>query len=91
LPADASVDNPALAVAGDGSAVAAWERHGADGSHIYASRFTVASGWSAQQRVDNAAADVTDPRVVIDGQGNATVIWQQGINNVMHVLAARFE
>ena len=91
LPTDADVDNPVLAVAGNGSAVAAWERHGADGSHIYASRFTVGSGWSAQQRVDNAAADATNPRVVVDGQGNVTVIWQQRIDNVIHVLAARFE
>lgn len=91
LPADADVDNPVVAVAADGSAAAAWERHGADGAHIYISRFTAGSGWSAQQRVDTAAADATNPRIVVDAQGHATIVWQQGINGVTHLLAARFE
>lgn len=84
LPSDATV-----AVADDGSAVAAWVRTvGPD------KRVQVASAhdgvWGTVSTVSDAGKDAADPSVAINGDGDAVVTWlQPDLNNDFRLAASR--
>jgi hypothetical protein len=76
----------ALAVSGDGSAIAVWQQYG--GLHptgvqnVWAVRYQPGSGWSAEMAIQAPAAGPgpvvsSDPQVAIDSKGNAVVVWSE--------------
>jgi hypothetical protein len=44
---------------------------------IWYNRYTPGGGWEGAQPLETSAADATDPRISIDPQGTATVVWSQ--------------
>jgi hypothetical protein len=82
---------PALAVSAGGSAVAVWQQYAGGNptavQHVWASRYTPGSGWSAEMAIESpvAATDAggaagvlsSDPQVAIDSKGNAVAAWSE--------------
>lgn len=85
-----------LAMDKAGNALAVWTTYdAANVSHIAASRYIVGQGWSGAAVIDLGGADTTvqEPRVAIDGDGNAVAVWAQYDVNLgaTTIQAARFE
>lgn len=75
-------EDPQVAVAANGDAVAVWEQRddSATGRDIYANRLT--SGvWSGAELVETAGGTAREPQVAVDPNGDAVVVWEQ-LNNV---------
>ena len=83
-------DAPALAVDGDGSAVAVWAEMVGVNS-IWASRYAAGGAWSDPvllETEDNGQA--RNPAVDIDGAGNAIAVWNQSDGSRQVARANRF-
>jgi hypothetical protein len=72
----------AMDPSGDGNAIVVWEQQTASVTtqQMWASRFTVASGWSSPPDALDAVKGGTDsmPRVAVDPSGDAAVVWASG-------------
>ncbi|HTP34714.1 MAG TPA: hypothetical protein VMJ75_21195 [Candidatus Acidoferrales bacterium] len=69
-------DYPAIAIAADGSAWAAWQVYENGGDRVLAARST-ADGWSAPEPLTAAGQDVFHTAIAEDGRGRVWVVWSQ--------------
>ncbi|WP_257450792.1 Ig-like domain-containing protein [Archangium lipolyticum] len=74
-PGDA--EHPAVAVNESGFGVAVWELHDGAQVDLYAAEYTPGTGWSEPRLLESGAGPVSAPRVGVDAQGNALVVWRQ--------------
>ena len=80
-----------LASSGRGRAVAVWEQGGAaKGSAIFANYFTPGKTWGRAVPISNGLEKAIKPRVAMDGDGNAIVVWEQTIKGEETVWGNRF-
>lgn len=70
------VATPQIAMNSAGNAVAVWVQHDGVTDSVWAARYTVGTGWNSGIRIeaDDASADES-PKVAIDPNGNALVVW----------------
>lgn len=69
---------PTVAAGPNGSAIAVWYETSASSSPIWASRFSIDSGWGSAQAIQsNTSGRAYDPRVAMDSSGNAMAVWRQ--------------
>jgi hypothetical protein len=82
-----------LVVDAGGAATAIWSDFDGDRTHIRASRL-VANAWSPPNIVESGNTSSTgfamDPHAVVDGNGNVTVVWQQGDIDDANFVATRY-
>lgn len=74
------VSTPQVAIDEEGNATVVWVQ---GYSAIYARRHIAGNGWEALQRLDQNAGysgSLGDPEIVVDRNGNATVLWSQESN-----------
>jgi hypothetical protein len=83
------VQRPAVAVNEAGFGVAVWELHEGGRVDLYVTEYTPGSGWSAPHPLETRAEPVSTPRVEVDAQGNALVVWRQSDGTAESVWAAR--
>ncbi len=74
-----SIYAPTVAVDAGGNAVAAWVEF-LNGYTIRAKRYQAGSGWDALSALIGAPASPFDPKIGMDKNGNATVIWNYAEN-----------
>ncbi len=72
--------NPAIAVDPFGNAVAIWTRLNGSNFVLQAASLPFGSSWSAPQDLSDPHLDAVSPSVVIDGAGDATIIWAENFN-----------
>ncbi|MFY0528133.1 Ig-like domain-containing protein [Archangium gephyra] len=82
------VERPAVAVNEAGFGVAVWELHGAR-VDLYAAEYTPGTGWGEPRLLDTRAEPVSTPRVGVDAEGNALVVWRQSDGTAESLWAAR--
>lgn len=72
LELDAAIDD-------GGNAIAVWTRDGTQGQAVWASYYSSDAGWGAPVAVGPGEDlfDAPKPRVAMDAEGNAHVLWQQ--------------
>lgn len=87
-----NVNNPALAVAPGGQAVAVWNQHdGLSRFNIWANTYTPAGGWGTATLIENDnAGDARAQQVVMDGNGNAIAVWEQSDGTRTNIWANRY-
>lgn len=69
---------PQLAMDGNGNALAVWSRHDGTSYSIWSNLYVSDEGWGDAEPVDNGnGLDSSNPRIAMNGHGNAMVIWQQ--------------
>lgn len=72
--------SPEVAIDADGNAIAVWKGVASgDGFDVYASRYTVGSGWSQHEKLHindpDAFDDESAAQIAMDASGNALVVW----------------
>lgn len=89
LEADAGpARNPAVAMAPNGDAIAAWTQDNGTSDDIRASVFDAGTAtWTAAGAIDVETADAAGAQVAMDAGGNGLGVWTQGGS----VMAARFD
>ncbi|QRK10130.1 Ig-like domain-containing protein [Archangium violaceum] len=83
------VERPAVAVNEVGFGVAVWELHVGSQVDLYAVEYSPGSGWSTPHLLETRAEPVSTPRVGVDAQGNALVVWRQSDGGAESLWAAR--
>jgi hypothetical protein len=82
---------PQLAVFDNGDAIAVWAQAGASYNEIVSNYYTANTGWEVSANpVGNSAAGAV-PQVAVDNNGNAFVIWVQGISAPFSLWAAQYD
>lgn len=90
-----TAQQPHVAIDDNGNAIAVWmqsdfaqNRSAAD---IWASRYTAQGGWGAPVLIESSFADAGEPRVAMDGAGNAIAVFSQHVGERIGIYATRFE
>jgi hypothetical protein len=67
-----------VAVTPDGNAVAVWHEYNGSYTNVWANVFTLGTGWgTAQQLQVSNTHDEVEPKVAVNGQGDAAVVWTE--------------
>lgn len=89
-----SAHAPHLAMDGSGKAMAVWYQSDGSRNRIYAARFD-GTTWGTPFAIDadSGVLSALDPRIGIDGSGNALAVWQQwnSTDNRYRIYANRFD
>ena len=83
--------SPQVAMDGAGNATAVWHQFDGARYNIWANRYVAGVGWGTATLIetDNAGAAFS-AQVVMDGGGNATVVWQQSDGARNNIWTNRF-
>ena len=82
---------PEVAVDVRGNAIAVWNVQTAGVYHAWANRYVKGAGWGAARVIDVSGADPAyEPRVALDADGNAIVVWRQVNGSDSRIWATRF-
>lgn len=89
---DDSTDASAVRVACDGSgnALAVWQQYDAGVASIWSNLYVPGEGWGTAWTVEDSDYFATAPRVVFDGTGNGTALWQQWDGDRNNVCSSRY-
>lgn len=68
---------PDLAIAPDGSAIAAWVVEDYTSQSVWANLYSPLSGWGTEQKISTDFTYSGGPRVSINTEGNAIVAWSE--------------
>jgi hypothetical protein len=83
------VARPAVAVNEAGFGVAVWELRDGARVDLYAAEYTPGTGWSEARLLETRDEPVSTPRVGVDAEGNALVVWMQSDGTAESVWAVR--
>jgi len=83
------VERPAVAVNEAGFGVAVWQLHGGTRVDLYAAEYTPGAGWGEPRLLETRDEPVSTPRVGVDAEGNALVVWRQSDGTAESLWAAR--
>ncbi|MDP8943923.1 MAG: hypothetical protein M3N16_07375, partial [Actinomycetota bacterium] len=76
-PAGQSASDPGLAVAPDGTAIAAWKQESYATAQIHAAVRPAGGSFAAPVALSAQNGGPSKPRVAFDSQGNATALWKR--------------
>ncbi|GEM_PF-1169816 len=84
---------PDIAMDSKGNAIVVWQQNNAGRWEIWANHYRpkASFGWGSARRLDKGSGDATRPRIAMDGEGNAMVVWQQPNNGTPDIMARRYE
>ena len=85
-----NAENVQVAVNASGLAVAVWQQSDGVSINIWAARYAPATGWADPEAIDVSPETKQQPRVAIDAQGNAIVVWLRPEGGQNHLRARRF-
>lgn len=90
-----SISAPKVAADSSGNAIVVWSADDVNNlgrSDIWASRFNKAeSSWSIPIVIENSDSDFFDPKIDIDSEGNAIVVWWQRRDGDNAIWANRYD
>lgn len=87
-------DNLEIAISANGDAVAVWLETDSDISinSVWAVHYNATTNtWSKPTLLDSGAQNAYEPKVAMDANGNATVVWMQQLESKLSTWAARFQ
>ena len=83
-------DNPKVAVDDSGNAIAIWTQHDGIYFSLQSNIYTAGTGWGTAELIETRVGTVTEPRVAVDGSGNATAIWRQPDSSYNSIWSNRY-
>jgi len=82
---------PQVATNSKGMGIAVWyQADGAGHDDIWANCYIAGKGWDTAECIDTGTGDAQNPRVAVDENGNAVVVWQQSDGTRDSVWAKRY-
>ncbi len=73
-----SATDPEVAIDALGNALVVWSQSDGTRYNIWASRYTVGSGWGEAELIEtDNAGDASGPQIAIDASGNGWAVWSQ--------------
>lgn len=82
---------PQVVLDGNGNALAVWYQSDGAVLNIWANRFVAATGWGNPELIEtDDSGDAVDPRIAMDANGDAVVVWQQSDGTRNNIWANRF-
>jgi hypothetical protein len=86
-----ALKDPQIAMAADGTALAAWGIWDGGPYSAYGRRYTPAGGWEPARLIESGSGNVLcSPRIAIDRTGSAMTLWGQESNANGFIYARRF-
>ncbi|MEO8019215.1 MAG: Ig-like domain-containing protein [Pseudomonadota bacterium] len=83
--------NPDIAFDAKGNAIAVWGEADGQNVKLTANRYDAATGWGVANYVAPDGISVRYPRIALDPDGNAVVVWEDAIAaDATDILAARY-
>jgi hypothetical protein len=81
---------PHIAFDASGNAVAVWQQQTDVSAFVGVARYDAVTGWGASTALGtDVAGAVYDPRIALDGAGNATAVWYQWSDTAIEVMTNR--
>ena len=87
---DGSVLDYQIVVAGDGNAIAVWNRSDGTDANIWANRFD-GTTWGTAELIESDDGNAWYPQIAMAGAGNAIAVWQQSDGTRANIWANRFD
>lgn len=88
---DGHAGDPRIAVDSKGNAIAVWHQFNGTQTDIWANRFTLEDGWGTAERIEiNDRGPARNPRIAMDPDGNAVVVWHQSDGELNEIWSSRF-
>jgi hypothetical protein len=92
LTAGVEVSEPEIALDGIRGGMAVWIRAEQGRTVLVASRYSSGGSWQPPEQIDAAVGGTpSKPRVAMDAQGNALVVWEQELAGLTNVVVNRFD
>jgi hypothetical protein len=77
-----NADRPKVSADGSGNAVAVWRRSDGSNNLIQSSRSSNGGlSWATPANLSESGQDADDPRIAVDGSGNAVAVWRRSDGN----------
>jgi hypothetical protein len=74
--------NPQISMDDSGNAMAVWYQNDGVGYSIYANRYEAGLGWQTPVLLETQGGDAYSPSLLLDKNGNATVMWDHSDGSV---------
>lgn len=88
---DSPAIDPQIAMDAGGNAVAVWMQFDGTRYNLQANRFTSSSGWGIAQLIEtDNAGEAVEPRMAMNANGDAIVVWYQFDGTRYNIWANRF-
>ena len=88
---DGHAGDPRVAVDPEGNAIAVWHQSDGARANIWANRYTPGDGWGTARRIEiNDRGEARLPRLAMDLDGNAVVVWHQSDGTRFDIWSTRF-
>jgi hypothetical protein len=86
-----SANEPQVVMDGYGNVIVVWHQSGPP-IGVWATRYDVSTGWEAARVLNDLdGGDARFPRIVMDAEGNATIVWQQSNGTLGEIWATRYD
>jgi hypothetical protein len=74
----AQADPPLVAMNDQGNGIAVWSQYDINANRyaVWATRFNKSTGWGKPKQISNSVDQASNPRVAINENGDAIVVWQ---------------
>jgi len=88
---EASVAYSEVVFDNQGNAIAVWNQTDGDENSIWANRYSaINNSWGIAEAIEQTIDDTYEPKIAIDNNGNALVIWHQRDGAVKSIWANRY-
>ena len=82
---------PQIAMDPGGNAIAVWRQNDGRRENVWASRYSVVTGWGKAGLIEtNDTGNVANPQVAMDHGGNAIAVWAQHDGTMNNIWANRY-
>jgi len=69
---------PEVTVDGSGNAIAVWYQHDGTRNNMWSNRYVIGTGWGTATLIEtDNSGSAYEPKVAVDGSGNAIAVWKQ--------------
>jgi len=86
-----NAEKPQVVLDDRGNAIVVWQQLNGARKEIRANRFTSGRGWDGAATIGAGVwGDMTDPKIAIDGEGNAIAVWSQNDASQYALWASRY-
>jgi len=81
---------PQVGVASNGDAIAVWYEYDGTRNNIWANLYVSGTGWAGAALLETVAGDAVAPKIAMNADGTAFVVWEQNDGSNYRVYSRRY-